>query len=153
MKRLITDACTKTAFCFNNKVYRQIDRVPMRSLLGPILAYIIMTELESTTARKLFDQSLVKLYMRYADNTLHLDKEKDIDLVQKPLNFFHKNITYTVHTFEDEKVHFLCIEIVNNKTNVYHKPTNADQYMNFHSQKNLKTLWPLSIDGVQLPQG
>ena len=45
--------------------------------------------------------------MRYVDNTLHLDKEKGIDLVQRSLHSFHKNITYTVHTFEDEKVHFL----------------------------------------------
>ena len=25
MKKLIIDACTKTAFCFNNQIYKQIN--------------------------------------------------------------------------------------------------------------------------------
>ena len=42
----------------------------MGSPLGPKLANIIMTELESTVVKELVDKSLVKLYMRYLDDTL-----------------------------------------------------------------------------------
>ena len=60
--KLVIDACSKTAFCFNNKIYKQIDRVSMGSPLGPVLAHIIMTETESTIVEELFDHSLVQLY-------------------------------------------------------------------------------------------
>ena len=46
LKKLILDTCTKTAFSFNNKLYQQKDDVSMSSRLGPVLANIIMTELE-----------------------------------------------------------------------------------------------------------
>ena len=46
LKKLILDTCTKTAFSFNNKLYQQKDGVSMGSSLGPVLANIIMTELE-----------------------------------------------------------------------------------------------------------
>ena len=78
MKKLILDACSKTAFSFNNKFYKQIDGVSMRSPLGSVLANIIMAELESTVVKELVDKSIIKLYMRNVDDTLLLVKEKDI---------------------------------------------------------------------------
>ena len=70
----------------------------MISPLGPVLANIIMTELESTIAKELVNKSLVKLYMRYVDNTLLLVKDKDIYYMHKRLNSFDKNIKFTVET-------------------------------------------------------
>ena len=46
LKKLILDTCTKTAFSFNNIIYEQKEGVSMGSSLGPIMANIIMTELE-----------------------------------------------------------------------------------------------------------
>lgn len=103
-----------------------------------------MTEFKSMTTKDLFDKSLVKLHMRCDGNTLRLDEEKDIDLVQKHLNPFNKSITFTAHT--NEKVQFLDIEIVNNKTNIFHKPTNTGQYINFHSH----TPWALTTAWTKL---
>ena len=40
------DTCTKTVFSFKNKLYQQKDGVSMGSSLRPVLANIIMTELE-----------------------------------------------------------------------------------------------------------
>ena len=37
MKKLIIDSCTKTAFSFNNKIYKHIDGVSMVSPLVPVL--------------------------------------------------------------------------------------------------------------------
>ena len=63
MKKLIIDSCTKTAFSFNNKIYKQIDGVLMGSPLGPVLANIIMTELEKIIVKDLVYKSLIKVSM------------------------------------------------------------------------------------------
>ena len=64
----------------------------MVSPLGPVLANIVMTELESTIVRELVDKSLVKLHLKYVDHTLLLVKDKDINLIHKRLNSFDKKI-------------------------------------------------------------
>ena len=55
MRKLTKDTCKKTAFVFDNEIYEQIDGVSMWSPLAPVLANIIMTELESTIIKKLLD--------------------------------------------------------------------------------------------------
>ena len=46
LKKLIKHTCTKTAFLCNGNIYEQVDGVSMGSPLAPVLANIIMTELE-----------------------------------------------------------------------------------------------------------
>ena len=46
LKKLIKDTCMKTVFSCNNQLYEQTDGVSMGSSMGPLLANIIMTELE-----------------------------------------------------------------------------------------------------------
>ena len=65
MKKLLKDCCPKDAFSFN----KQIDGVSMGSCLGPVLANIIMTKLETETVDKLFAANLLKFYIRYVDDT------------------------------------------------------------------------------------
>ena len=48
MKKLLT-LCTKNVpFSFNNEIYIQTDGVAMGSPLGPVIANILMVELETT---------------------------------------------------------------------------------------------------------
>ena len=143
MKKLILDACTKTVFSFNSKFYKQINGVSMGSPFWPVLANIIMTELESTIVKELVDKSLVKLYMRYVNDTLLLVKDKDINYIQKRLNSFDKNIKFTVDTFRNGNIHFLDIKVNKNHTDIYYKDTHIGQYASFHSQTPwcLKTAW------------
>ena len=79
MKKLLKDCCTKNAFSLSNTIYEQIDDVSMGSCLGPILANIIMTELETVIVDKLFAANLLKFFIRYVDDTLALIKESDIE--------------------------------------------------------------------------
>ena len=51
MRKLIKDTCQKPDFVIDNEMHQQIDSVSMGSPLAPVLANIIMTELESTTAK------------------------------------------------------------------------------------------------------
>ena len=135
MKKLIVGACAKIAFSSNSKYCKQIDGVSMGSPLKPVLANIIMTELESTIVKELVDKSLVKLYMRYADDTLLLVKDKDINYIHKRLASFDKNIKYTVDTFPDGNVHFLDIKFDKNHIDIDYKDTYTGQYSSFHSQR------------------
>ena len=64
LKKLILDACQKTTFSFQGKLYEQVDGVSMGSSLGPVLANIIMTELEKVVVKKLIDDGTIKFYIR-----------------------------------------------------------------------------------------
>ena len=46
MKKLLLDTCTKTAFTLNGVIYEQRDGACMGYSLGPLLANVIMTDLE-----------------------------------------------------------------------------------------------------------
>ena len=115
MKTLLKDCCTKSAFSFNNTIYKQIDGVSMGSCLGPVLANIIMTELETVIVDKLFAADSLKFYIRYVDDTLALIKESDINIVLKKLNSFHPSLKFTVDKFHDGIVQYLDIKIVDNR--------------------------------------
>ena len=88
----------------------QVDGVSMGSWLVPVLANIIMTKLESTIIKKLFDTRKIKFYCRYVDDTVLLIKPEDIQLVQDMFNSFHENLSFRVDRFENEVPHFLDIK-------------------------------------------
>ena len=97
MRKLTKDTCKKTAFVFDNEIYQQIDDVSMGSPLALVLANIILTELESTIIKKLFDTGKIKFYCRYVDDTLLLIKPEEIQLVQDMFNLYYsrKSILYS----------------------------------------------------------
>ena len=59
MKKLLKDACSKTAFTFNDKIYKQIDGVSIGSPLGPFIVNIFMTELEKDIIQELIDDNFI----------------------------------------------------------------------------------------------
>ena len=86
----------------------------MGSSLGPVLANIIMTELEEIVVSNLISSGLIKFYNRYVDDTLLLAKEEDIDNILKRFNSFDKNLKFTIDKFIDNNIHFLDIKINRN---------------------------------------
>ena len=89
-KKLILDSCHKSAFGFNKSLYQQVDGVAMGSSLGPVLANIIMNELEEQLVTKLISDGTIEFYIPYADDTLVLRKRYDVNQVLNKLNSFHK---------------------------------------------------------------
>ena len=69
MRKLINDTCTKTPFMFNGNKHIEVVRVSMGESLGPVLANIIMSELEDLVMRKLIEVNTITFYvsrgMRY----------------------------------------------------------------------------------------
>ena len=86
--KLIKDTCNKTVFSVDNIIYEQIDSVSVGSTLAPVLANIIMKELEKTVVQKLTTSGIIKLHWRYVDNTLLLVKPADIPHIHNLLNKF-----------------------------------------------------------------
>ena len=71
-------------------MYQQKDGVSMGSSLDPVLANIIMTELEETIIQQLIENDTIKFYCHYVDDTLMVTEDKYIDFVHKKLNSFDK---------------------------------------------------------------
>ena len=93
LKKLILDTCLKTPFLSGGTIYEQIDGVSMGASLGPVLANIIMTELEKTVVDKLIRSGRIKFYARYVDDTLLLVKS------QRTSMGFSGNSTVTIRTW------------------------------------------------------
>ena len=104
LKKLLIDSCTKTAFSFDNVLFEQIDGVSMGSCLAPVLANIILNELEKVIVDDLVRSGIVKFYRRYVDYTLVLIKPSDIPFVLNKFNSFDKNLKLTVDTFQDGRI-------------------------------------------------
>ena len=128
-------------------MYEQTDGVSMGSCLAPVLAIIIVTELEKSIVDDLQKTGIVKFYRRYVDDTLLLIKPKDIPLVLNKFNSFDKNLKFTVDKFENDKIHFLCLEISNSGIDIFRKPTHTGQYTRFDSFEHWsrKTAWIRSL--------
>ena len=92
MKDLITLSTKNVPFTFNNEIYQQRDGVAMGSPLGPVLAGIIMVELENSIVPKL--NSHLQFWKRYVDDTLTIVKEGSINHVLQKLNSFYPNIQF-----------------------------------------------------------
>ena len=90
----------------------------MGSSLGPVLAYVIMTEFDRLVVDKLITDGLIKIYLRYKDDTLILAKVEDIVNIMKLFNSFDKSIQLTINRFEDSIVHFLDIKIDGSETDL-----------------------------------
>ena len=90
----LTLLCAKNVhFTFNKDICEQIDGVTMGSPLGPVLAGIIMVELENTMVAGLSNH--LYFWRRYVDDTFTFLKEKSITFVEEQLNLYHPNLQFT----------------------------------------------------------
>ena len=147
LKKLIKDTCSKTAFMLDGIIYEQTDGVSMGASLGPVLANIIMTEMERCVVDDLIQSGKIKFYCRYVDDTLLLVKPEDLDETLHKFNNFHRNLEFTVDKFDDCVPHFLDLEIHPDGISIYRKETHTAQFMHFDSfiKWNHKVAWIRSL--------
>ena len=84
----------------------------MGSSLGPLLANIVMTNIEKTIIKKFIDDKILLFYGRYVDDTLVLIKWEHLKLVHDALNNFDKDLNFTLDTFVNVAPHFLDNEFI-----------------------------------------
>ena len=153
MKNLLIDSCSETVFSFDNVLSQHCDGVLMGYSLVLILANIILTEFENVIVKSLNETGVLKFQCRYVDGTLVMIKEDKIQHGLNISNFFDKNLTFSVDTYDNGNISFLDIEILNNgETDAYIKDTNSGLYVQYHSYEhwNKRTAWIRSLyDRVQ----
>ena len=110
LKKLIKDTCSKSVFSANKKLYQQFDGVSMGSFVGPLLANIIMTEMDKTILKKFNDDKILLLDRRFV--TLVTIKPEHLKLVQDALNNFDKNLNFTSDTFDHVVPIFLTLKLI-----------------------------------------
>ena len=99
-----------TKFEFNGKFYKQKFGTPIGSVISPMMAEIVMEDLEKTVFDSL--EFFVPFYFRYVDDTLlcvPLDKlQKLIDT----FNNYHLRIPFTHEMERNDRIRFLDLEII-----------------------------------------
>ena len=142
LKKLLLDTCTKTAFSFNGQLYEQTDGVSMGGSLGPLVANIIMVELEAKVILPLIDDGTIKFYTRFVDDTLLLIREEDIERVKEQLERFDSNL---YDKFGNP--HFLDIEITSTGLKIHRKDTFTGHYTDLKSfvSWNYRISWIRSL--------
>ena len=129
--------CTKEMhFIFNKRGYRQVDGVAMGSPLGPVIANIFMSELESTLVPLMSED--VSFWARYVDDTFAFVRRGSKERILDHLNAFHPNIQFTDEVEEEGRIAFLDVLVTTNpdrsfNTEVYRKPTDTNVYIHWQA--------------------
>ena len=105
----------------------------MGSPLRPVLAGIIMVELENSLVAKLI--SHLRFRKRYIDDhIMEIVKEGSINYVHQQLNSFHPNMQFSFEMEKQGRILSLDISIIRKKssieTTVYRKSTDTGIYLN-----------------------
>ena len=122
---------------FNNKFYKLIDGVALRSPLGPALANIFMSSFENKWLKNCAYDVKPAFYRRHVDSIftlfstlIHADKFKN------NLSSKHSNISLSLEEENDGSLSLLYINIFREKgkfvTYVYQKKTFSGVYTNFN---------------------
>jgi len=133
---LLTSAC----FTFNGNYFDQIHGSPMGSPLSPILADIVMDDLEINCLKKL--DFTVHTYYRYVDDIFLIIPDKKLDNVVTTFNDYHPRLKFTYELENNNRLNFLDVMIVktNNRliSDWYRKPTFSGRYINYYSNHPLQ---------------
>lgn len=92
-------------FSFNGEFYEQIFGNLMGSPLSPILADIVMEDLETQCLEQLDFSS--SLYFRYVDDILMIIPKDKIDAILHIFNNYHDRLKFTHEVEIDNRINFL----------------------------------------------
>ena len=125
-----------TSFKFNDRFYKQVFGSPMGSPLSPILADIVMDDLETFCLNSV--EFNVPLYFRYVDDIFSIVPRSKINEMLSVFNSYHHRLKFTYEIEKDNCINFLdttVIRLNNGKliTNWFRKPTFSGRYISFLS--------------------
>ncbi|XP_071578891.1 uncharacterized protein [Temnothorax nylanderi] len=124
-----------TSFSFNGEFYEQIFGSPMGSPLSPILADMVMDDLESCCLRPF--GSRVTIFHRYVDDIFMCIPRAILDDVVTAFNNYHPRLKFTYELEKNNCLSFLDTMVFRHDnrliTNWYRKPTFSGRYINYFS--------------------
>jgi len=92
--KMILDSTVFTFYCFNKKIYKQKFSTPMGSPMSPIIANIIIEDIET---RALYDLNIDMLfYCRYVDDIAMAIPRQDSQRVLHTFNSLHPRLQFTM---------------------------------------------------------
>ena len=134
MKEMLLLCKKNVHFSYNHEIYIQRDGVAMGSPLGPVLAEILMVNLERLLVPKL--NVYINFWRRYVDDTITFVKKGSVEYLLSVLNNFHPNTKFTYEIEVELKLAFFDILLHRDGhdiiTIVYRKVTNNDVYLNWY---------------------
>jgi len=127
---------TSTFFTFNNVIYKQTFGTPMGSPLSPIIADLVMQDLENTCLDRINHQ--LTFYFRYVDDIVMAAPSDKIDLIFNTFNDFHNRLKFTKEIEENRSISFLDLRLTvsyNNTIEIdwFQKKTFSGRFLSFHS--------------------
>jgi len=126
---------TSTFFTFNNVIYRQIFGTPMGSPLSPVIADIVMQDLEEKALGKI--NINLSFYYRYVDDIIMAAPTEHTSNILKVFNSFHSRLQFTIEHESNRQLSFLdlLLEVVDNKIKLdwFHKKTFSGRFLSFFS--------------------
>ncbi|XP_071582050.1 uncharacterized protein [Temnothorax nylanderi] len=124
-----------TSFSFNGNTYEQIFGSPMGSPLSPVLADIVMKDLETHCLAEL--NFCLSFFRRYVDDVIAIVPKDKINDVLTVFNNYHPRLKFTHEIEVDGAIPFLDTLIIRNGNrlliNWHRKPTFSGRYVNYFS--------------------
>jgi hypothetical protein len=130
---------TSTFFMFDGTIYKQLFGTPMGSPLSPIIADIVMQDLEDSPMGSI--DLNISTYYRYVDDIFLVAPESNIERILETFNKLHDRIKFTCEKETNRSLSFLdlLIQVKNNSIIVdwYQKETFSGRTLSFFSNHPL----------------
>jgi len=124
-----------TYFTFNDIIYKQTYGTPMGSPLSPILADLVMQDLESNVLNSINVQ--LPFYYRYVDDIIFATQDTNVSYILEAFNNYHQRIKFTMEKENNRCLSFLDIMLhVKDNTIIidwYHKKSFSGRFLSFYS--------------------
>jgi len=121
---------SSTYFTFNKIIYRQTFGTPMGSPLSPVIADIVLQDLEE----KALNNLNLSFYYRYVDDIILAASPIHSAIILNTFNSFHNRLQFTIEFENNRHISFLDLSlyVVNNKIKIdwFHKKLSLADY--FH---------------------
>lgn len=128
-----------TFFTFNGITYKQIFGSPMGSPLFPIVADIVMQDLEERVLKEMSLQ--MPFYYRYVDDILLAAPRESIPIILDKFNNYHERLKFTIEHEKNRAISFLdlLVEVRDNTIIIdwFHKKTFSGRTLSFYSNHPL----------------
>lgn len=125
-----------TFFVFSEVIYKQTFGTPMGSPLSPIIADIVLQDLEKKALNML--KFTPSFYLRYVDDIILMSPPSEYNHTLTIFNSFHPRLQFTIETEVSGTLNFLDLTLILNNNHIhfdwFHKSTFSGRYLNFFSQ-------------------
>jgi hypothetical protein len=131
--RMVLDNCF---FTYKNVIYHQVYGTPMGSPVSPIVANLVMENVESEILESL--DFVPIFYKRYVDDILMCIPSEKKEYVFNIFNTKHPRLKFTIEIENNATIPFLELLLIREQngrvsTDWFHKETWSGRYLNFKS--------------------